>query len=105
MNTPRIYVEYEVWDARTGNLIAFFETADKAFAELSSWVDQVGESVLSDLYLGICPYSPDLDDEASLELIDDEEWIGPGISIIPFLDLMRRAESPKSTWKARGYIS
>lgn len=93
MSTPRIYIEYEVWRPRSNNMVAYFDTAAAALKELGFWVDHDGESVLSDLYLSLCKYSPDLDDDEQLEL-EDDEWIGPGGPILAFLELMVTAETP-----------
>jgi hypothetical protein len=88
MKQPRIHVEYQVWDSLTNNVIATFDTADQALASLTRWIETGGGDNLSDLYLCLCKWSPDLSDDEGLALPDDE-WVGPGPVVLEFLASLR----------------
>lgn len=94
MNQPRIHVENQVWHWRSNNLIAYFDTAAEALKELNSWVEHGDETVLADLYLSLCKWSPDLSDDEQQEL-DEDEWVGPGPIMLDFLASMQMAEPPR----------
>lgn len=94
MNRPCIHVEYQVWYWRSNNVIACFDTAGEALQALNSWVDREGETILSDLYLSSCKWSPDLSDEARQEL-DDDDRVGPETIMLDVLASMQMAEPPR----------